>query len=164
MAAWWLFPRTSSSSGRHHSTSSNPGYARSSSSSYSRSGSSHYKRRPRDGYVERLVYKFKHLLRELWYYLRRNPIKVFFFVIMPLISGGALAAFARQFGVKLPGFLSGKGSRDINQSFGGGYYGSKGYGGDEGLGGLGGGLSGIAGMMGGGGSVSTLMGLAKNFL
>ena len=41
--------------------------------------------------IERLIYKLKHFLRELWYYLRRNPTKVFFLVIMPLISGGALA-------------------------------------------------------------------------
>jgi hypothetical protein len=108
------------------------------------------------------VYKFKHFLRELWYYLRRNPIKVFFLVVMPLISGGALAAFAGQFGVRLPGFLSGKGARGVGDSFGGksssGYYGSKGYGGaaENLMGSLGGGM--------GGGSLGTLMGLAKAFL
>ena len=111
MAPWWFFPRVggSSSDRRHHSSSGSsyrPGYARSSSSTYSRS-SSYYKRRPRDGYINGLVDKLRHFLRELWYYLRRNPVKVFFLVIMPLISGGALAAFAGQFGVKLPGFLSG---------------------------------------------------------
>jgi hypothetical protein len=102
------------------------------------------------------VHKFKHLLRELWYYLRRNPIKVFFFVIMPLISGGALAAFAKQFGVRLPSFLSGRATREFGGG-GGGYYGSKGYGGAESL------MEGMGGM-GGSGSLSTLMGLAKAFM
>jgi hypothetical protein len=110
------------------------------------------------------VYKFKHLLRELWYYLRRNPVKVFFFVIMPLISGGALAAFARQFGVKLPDFLSGKGAKEMSGAYDG-YYGSKGYGGKEssGLGGLGD-MMGAVGGMGGGGSIGTMMSLAKAFM
>jgi hypothetical protein len=105
------------------------------------------------------VHKFKHLIRELWYYLRRNPIKVFFFVIMPLISGGALAAFAKQFGVRLPSFLSGKASREVGGG-GGGYYGSKGYGGAEGL------MEGMSSMggMGGAGGLGTLMGLAKAFM
>jgi hypothetical protein len=152
---WWFFPRPSSS--RHNSSSSSyrPSYARSSSSSYSRS-SSYYKRRPRDGYIERLVSKFKHLLRELWYYLRRNPIKVFFLVVMPLVSGGALAAFAGQFGVKLPGFLSGRGARSVGEGFGGGKGGFGGEGLMEGLGAMGG--------MGGMGGAGALMGLAKAFL
>jgi len=156
--AWWFFPRSSSSSSsKHHK----PGYARSSSgfSSYSRSSTSHYKRRPRDGYVDRLVHKFKHLIRELWYYLRRNPIKVFFLVIMPLISGGALAAFAKQFGIRLPAFLSGKHAKGMGES--GGYYGSKGYGGGaEDLLGSAGGLGSLLG----GGGVGNLMGVAKMFL
>jgi len=84
---------------------------------------------------------------------------------MPLISGGALAAFAKQFGIRLPAFLSGKGSRDLGKSMGrGGYYGSKGYGEEESpLGGLGG-LGNIAGMMGGGGNIGSVLSLAKNFL
>jgi hypothetical protein len=131
------------------------------SSSFSRSAS-YYKRRPRDGYIERLVHKFKHLLRELWYYARRNPVKIFFLVIMPLVSGGALAAFARQFGVKLPAMLSGKGGREMG---GGGYYGSKGYGEEmSGMGGLGK-LGSLAGSMGGGmGGVGSLMSVAKAFM
>jgi len=167
MAPWWFFPRVgggSSSDRRHHSSSGSsyrPGYARSSSSTYSRS-SSYYKRRPRDGYINGLVDKLRHFLRELWYYLRRNPVKVFFLVVMPLISGGALAAFAGQFGVKLPGFLSGKGARSMGEGLGGrsggGYYGSKGYGGGaENL------MSSLGGGMGAGG-LGTLMGMAKAFL
>lgn len=81
---------------------------------------------------------------------------------MPLVSGGALAAFARQFGVKLPAILSGKGGRETG---GGGYYGSKGYGEEmSGLGGLGK-LGSLAGSMGGGmGGVGSLMSVAKAFM
>jgi hypothetical protein len=139
----WPFTRSSSS--RHHRPSSNAG------SSWSRS-SSYYKRRPRDGYIERLIHKLKHFLRELWYYMRRNPTKVFFLVIMPLISGGALAAFARQFGIRLPEFLSGKHSREVRES--GGYYGSRGYGQNEGMG--------VGGLNSGG--LGALMSVAKAFL
>jgi len=80
---------------------------------------------------------------------------------MPLVSGGALAAVARQFGVKLPAILSGKGGREMG---GGGYYGSKGYG--EEMGGLGklGSLAGSMGGMGGMGGVGSLMSVAKAFL
>ncbi|KAF2663116.1 hypothetical protein BT63DRAFT_461634 [Microthyrium microscopicum] len=150
--AWFNFGRTSSS--RHR-----PGYARSSSSSYSRS-SSYYKRRPRDGYINGLIDKFRHLIRELWYYARRNKFKVFFLVVMPLISGGALAAFARQFGVRLPSFLNGKhGGHDSGRmSSGGGYYGSKGYGDD-----MGSEMGGLGSLLGGGGA-SSLLSVAKMFL
>jgi len=153
---FWPWSRSS-----HHSSSSyRPGYARS-ASSYSRTGSSsYYRRRSRDGYVERLVHKFKHLLRELWYYLRRNPVKVFFLVIMPLVSGGALAAVASQFGVKLPGFLSGKNARGMSEAFGGG---REGFGGGRGggMGAMAGAAEGLGGM---GGNIGTLMNLAKMFV
>ena len=82
---------------------------------------------------------------------------------MPLISGGALAAAAAQFGLRLPGFLSG-GKGGSHQS--GGYYGSKGYDREGGsLGGLSG-LGSMAGMggMGGMGNVGSLMSVAKAFL
>lgn len=144
------YSRTYSTSSRH---------SHSSHRSYSPSGSSYYKRRPRDGYISRLISKLKHLFRELWYYFRRNPVKAFVFVIMPLISGGVLAGFARQFGIRLPGFLMGNAARA-----GGGYYGSAGYGGvsgmSEGLGGLGK----MAMGMGGAGGLGSLMSIAKNFM
>ena len=34
--------------------------------------------------------------------MRRHPVKVFFLVIMPLITGGALTKLLAQFGVRLP--------------------------------------------------------------
>lgn len=90
-----------------------------------------------------------------WYYARRHPIKIFLFVIMPLISGGVLAGFAKQFGIRLPSFLMGKAGASHMR---GGYYGSEGYGGGmEGLGG-------VASAMTGGGSMDGIMKLAKNFL
>ncbi|KAF2652254.1 hypothetical protein K491DRAFT_719096 [Lophiostoma macrostomum CBS 122681] len=139
-----LFNFTSTSSSRHR-----PSYAGSSYSSSSRhhSSTSHYKRRPRDGYVSYLYDKFRHLLRQLWTYARRHPYKVFFMVIMPLVSGGVLHKLARQFGVNLPdlGQGGGGGARGSGGAYaghshgGGGYYGSEGYGPERGGGGGGGG-------------------------
>ncbi|QDS67573.1 hypothetical protein FKW77_003468 [Venturia effusa] len=158
----WPFSSPSSSSrhshGHGHSSSSRPGYARSSGghSSSSRSAS-YYKRRPRDGYIARLVHKLKHLFRELIYYARKNPAKVIFLLI-PLISGGVLAGVARQFGIRLPGFLQGKGAGGGHGARGG-YYGSRGYEGHEDGGGMGlGGLGALAGGAGG------LMSVAKAFM
>lgn len=37
--------------------------------------------------------------------MKRHPIKVFMLVIMPLITGGALAALLKKFGIRLPGGL-----------------------------------------------------------
>lgn len=46
--------------------------------------------------------KLKRLLRDLVYYAKRHPMKVFMLVIMPLITGGALTALLARFGLKLP--------------------------------------------------------------
>ena len=84
------------------------------------------------------------MLRELWYYARRHPMKAFFAVIVPLLSaGGAIGGLMKQFGVRIPGMDRGSGSRRS----GGGYYGSSGYGreGGGGMGGIGGGLMDNAG-------------------
>lgn len=156
----WPFSSSSSSRHGHSSSSSRPGYARSSGGhSTSSRSSSYYKRRPRDGYIARLVHKLKHLFRELIYYARKNPAKVIFLLI-PLISGGVLAGIARQFGIKLPSFLQGKGAGGGHGARGGsGYYGSRGYEEHEGGGGIGlGGLGALAGSAGG------LMSVAKAFI
>ncbi|KAJ4344565.1 uncharacterized protein N0V89_012309 [Didymosphaeria variabile] len=111
-----------SSSSRHHS-SSRPGYARSyagssySSTSRHHASTSRYKRSPRDGYIQYLYHKFRELLHRLWSYARRHPFKVFFMVIMPLVSGGVLTKLARKFGVNLPDMGGAQGAR------GGGYTG-----------------------------------------
>jgi hypothetical protein len=88
------------------------------------------------------------MLRELWYYARRHPMKAFFAVIVPLLSaGGAIHGLMKQFGVRVPGMDGG------SRRMGGGYYGSSGYGG-----GGGGGLMDSMGGMGG------IMQVAKAFM
>ena len=116
---------------------------------------SYYKRRPRDGYVAMLIHKLQRMLKELWYYAKKNPVKAFFAVVVPLLSaGGAVHGLLRQFGVRLP-LLDGGARRG-----GGGYYGSSGYdGGSSRMGGIGGG--------GGGGwmeNAGSLMQVAKMFM
>ncbi|KAF2222170.1 hypothetical protein BDZ85DRAFT_265016 [Elsinoe ampelina] len=95
------------------------------SSSKHYSSSSAYGRRPRDGYISYLVHKLKRLIKDLWRYAQRHPVKTFFAVIVPLISaGGAVSALLRTWGVSVPllAAFNGAGSRG-----GGGYYGSSGY-------------------------------------
>lgn len=127
------------------------------------SRTSAYRRRPRDGYIQWLMYKLRTLFRDLIYHARKNPVKVFFMVVMPLISGGVLAGFARQFGIRLPAFLQGNSHGASRMS--GGYYGSSGYSGSSGFG-RNEGLGGLANMMGGGGGggLSSVMSIAKHFL
>ncbi|KAG4414437.1 hypothetical protein IFR04_012400, partial [Cadophora malorum] len=55
-----------------------------------RSSSSFYKRSPRSGYLNRIYHKLRRLLRDLVYYMKKHPMKVFILVVMPLITGGAL--------------------------------------------------------------------------
>lgn len=137
---------------RRSSPSRRSGYARSyASSAYGstsrhHSSTSRYKRSPRDGYLTHLYKKLQHFLREIWRYAQRHPYKVFFAVIMPLISGGLLHRLAKQFGVTLPDFAgasanpargrySGSGHSNTYSSYdspnyrtgAGGYYGSTGY-------------------------------------
>ncbi|KAI2776826.1 hypothetical protein F4815DRAFT_483486 [Daldinia loculata] len=63
---------------------------------------SYYKRQPRSSFIQRTVKKLRRLLRDLIYYAKRHPIKVFMLVIMPLITGGALTALLARFGLRLP--------------------------------------------------------------
>lgn len=117
--------------------------------------SSYYRRRPRDGYISYLIHKLQRMVRDLWSYARRHPVKAFFAIIVPLLSaGGAIHGLLRQFGVRLPFGLDG-----ATRRMGGGYYGSSGYDGRGGFGGMGG---------GGGGSwmdnAGGLMQIAKAFM
>jgi hypothetical protein len=105
--------------------------------------SSYYKRRPRDGYISYLIHKLQRMIKELWYYARRHPIKAFFAVIVPLLSaGGAIHGLMRQFGMRMPFGLDGKTTR-----MGGGYYGSAGYNSRSSSGGGGGGWMDNAGSL-----------------
>ena len=54
--------------------------------------------RPRDGFVARV----RRFLLKIYDYMRRNPTKVFFLVILPLITGGALTRLLRTVGIRLP--------------------------------------------------------------
>ncbi|KAK4248182.1 hypothetical protein C7999DRAFT_31376 [Corynascus novoguineensis] len=69
------------------------------------SSSSYYKRSPRPGFTARLLRKLKRLLRDLLYYAKRHPVRVFMLVLMPLVTGGALTALLARFGLRLPPFL-----------------------------------------------------------
>ncbi|KAF2212880.1 hypothetical protein CERZMDRAFT_40828 [Cercospora zeae-maydis SCOH1-5] len=151
---------------------SRPSYARSASGSiFGNSGggggggggsgsssSSYYKRRPRDGYIAYLVHKLQRMIKELWHYARRHPVKAFFAVVVPLLSaGGAIGGLLKHFGIRMPlGMGSGGGGSSRGP---GGYYGSRGYGGDEG--GWMSALGGSAGLMGNAGS---LISVAKMFM
>lgn len=47
----------------------------------------------------------RRLLRDLIYYAKRHPVKVFALVIMPLVTGGFLTALLARFGLRLPAGL-----------------------------------------------------------
>lgn len=112
-------------------------------------GSSYYKRRPRDGYVAYLMHRLQRMIKELWYYARRHPVKAFFAIVVPLLSaGGAVGGLLKGLGIRLPGGFMGETRRG-----GGGYYGSSGYGGSS--------YGGGGGWMGNAGS---LMQVARAFM
>ncbi|KAI1640007.1 hypothetical protein F4809DRAFT_556132 [Biscogniauxia mediterranea] len=67
-----------------------------------RSSSSFYRRSPRSSFLQRTYKKLRRLLRDLVYYAKRHPLKVFVLVVMPLITGGALTALLARFGLRLP--------------------------------------------------------------
>ena len=132
--------------------------------------SSYYKRSPRSGYMARIYSKLRRLLRDLLYYFKKHPMKVFMLVIMPLITGGALTGLLAKFGIRLPGGIEKMFGAAAGGSNGGGYGVGRGQGGHmqfertkvEGpLGGLGEGIGSVVGGLGGiGGAVS----LAKMFM
>lgn len=68
----------------------------------SRSGPSYYKRSPRPSFLQRSLRHLRRLLRDLVYYAKRHPLKVFALVIMPLVTGGFLTALLARFGLRLP--------------------------------------------------------------
>lgn len=153
--------RSRSPSRRSHSSyyGSRPSYARSASSFFSLGGGGggsssrgHGRARPRSGFLNRI----RRFLREIYSYLRRNPVKVFLLVLMPLITGGALSRLLAQFGVRLPRSLEnlvGGQSRSSERFFARG--GARDFGGGTALPGMGGGI---------GESIGALAGIAKMFL
>ncbi|KAN0122649.1 hypothetical protein V8E51_000975 [Hyaloscypha variabilis] len=128
--------------------------------------SSYYKRSPRSGYMARMYAKLRRLLRDLMYYLKKHPMKVFMLVIMPLITGGALTGLLAKFGIRLPGGIEkmfGAAGGGVGRGAGGSmqFERTKVEGPLGALGGLGSGLGSVVGGMGGvGGALS----LAKMFM
>lgn len=125
--------------------------------------SSYYKRSPRGGYIKRVYSRLRRLLRDLLYYMKRNPIKVFVLVIMPLVTGGALSGLLGRFGIRLPGGLEkmfGGGAGIGRGREGGMQYERSSYRGEGPLGGMGG----IGSAMGGLGGIGGAMSLAKMFM
>lgn len=89
------------------------------------------------------------MIKDLWYYARRHPVKAFFAVIVPLLSaGGAIHGLLRQFGIRMPFGLDG-----ATRHGGGGYYGSSGYS-----------SRGGGGLMDQFGGMSGVMGIARAFM
>lgn len=102
----------------HHSRSSAPsffnlgggsshGHGANRSTSSIFSSSSSRRARPRSGFISRLVHKIRRLLRDIYHYAQRHPLKVFLLVIMPLITGGILQKLLSVIGVRLPKGLGG---------------------------------------------------------
>jgi len=103
-------------------------------------------------------------LRDLYYYMRRHPVKVFFLVIMPLITGGALTKILSTAGIRLPPQMERMLGSQMSRGYGQGerFYsrgGARDFGGGTGLPGMSGG--GFGGM---GDSVGGMMRMAKLFM
>ncbi|RMD44260.1 hypothetical protein DV735_g825, partial [Chaetothyriales sp. CBS 134920] len=109
--------------------------------------------RPRAGFVARI----RKFLREVFDYLRRHPVKVFFLVIMPLVTSGALHKLFARIGIHLPRSLG-----NLVQGFGGAHPGrffARGGARDREAG------TALPGMDGGlGEALGTVAGIAKHFL
>lgn len=60
-----------------------------------------------------MIRRIKRLLRDIWSYGRRHPIKVFLLVIVPLITGGVLQKLLAMVGLRLPSGLVG--NREFEQ-------------------------------------------------
>jgi hypothetical protein len=103
--------------------------------------------------------------------MKKNPVKVFMLVIMPLITGGALTALLAKVGIRLP-----HGVEKVIRAMGGDAGGGRGMGGmgggrggwerttdrfERGGGGLASGLGEAVGAMGGAGG---LLSVAKMFI
>lgn len=99
-----------------------------------------------------MIRRIKRLLRDIWSYARRHPVKVFLFVIVPLITGGVLQKLLAMVGLRLPSGLVGNRSEfeQISRR-------------SSSLGGLGG-LAGGVGGAGLGDSINGLMTVAKMFM
>lgn len=103
--AWFSGPGRSSSPRRSSSYSQRPS-SDSKGYYYRTSSSSHSSRaRPRGGYVNRILSQIKRYLRHLYDYARKHPVKLIM-LLLPLLTGGALAGMLAKFGIRLPAGLA----------------------------------------------------------
>ena len=82
-----------------------------------------------------MISQVKRYLRRLYDYARRHPVKLLM-MILPLLTGGALAGVLARFGIRLPRGLNqmvGGGKPARHGGFGGGDFGGMGGVGVEGL-------------------------------
>ncbi|KAF7597428.1 hypothetical protein BBP40_003675 [Aspergillus hancockii] len=49
-----------------------------------------------------MVHSIKRLLRDIYYYARRHPVKVLLLVIVPLLASGVLQKLFAMIGIRLP--------------------------------------------------------------
>ncbi|KAJ5184612.1 hypothetical protein N7491_007517 [Penicillium cf. griseofulvum] len=121
---------------------------RSSPSVFSSFSSSSRRARPREGFVQRMLRDIKRLFRDIYRWARRNPLKVFMMVIVPLLTSGVLPKLLAMIGIRLP--------HAITSALGGASKSS-------------GSMGGMGDMMGGGGgrgmseNIGSLMSIAKMF-
>ncbi|CAI7673584.1 unnamed protein product [Penicillium viridicatum] len=99
-------------SSTHHTRNSAPSFfgglgggrtgGRSSPSVFSSFSSSSRRARPRQGFVQRMLRDIKRLFRDIYRWARRNPMKVFMMVIVPLLTSGVLPKLLAMIGIRLP--------------------------------------------------------------
>ncbi|KAJ5789371.1 uncharacterized protein N7518_006382 [Penicillium psychrosexuale] len=75
---------------------------RSSPSVLSSFSSSSRRARPREGFVQRMIRDIKRLFRDIYRWARRNPMKVFLMIIVPLLTSGVLPKLLAMIGIRLP--------------------------------------------------------------
>jgi hypothetical protein len=96
-----------------------------------------------------MIHSIKKLFRDIVRYARKHPVKVFFLVILPLLTSGVLVKLLAMVGLRLP--------HGVASALGGAGGGARGFGGMEGA------MGGVGGGKGLSESVSGLVSLAKMF-
>lgn len=122
----WFDGRSSTSSSHYYVRRRSPSrkgystyYSRSAPSIFSSFSSSSRRARPRAGFIQHLIHSIKRLLRDIYRYLRRHPLKVFLLVILPLLTSGVLPKLLGMVGLRLPpGVLNALGGSAANYSRG----------------------------------------------
>lgn len=124
--------------------------------------------------MKRAYSKLRRLLRDLIYYMKRNPMKVFMLVIMPLITGGALTGLLHKFGIRMPHGIEkmmggppkgvGRDPRGNMQYERTSVHGEGPLGGMGGMGGAMNSMGGVSNVVGAMGGIGSAMKMAKMFM